>query len=331
MSYTTDQLLVFATNFDKYSSESLDKSAKKKEKLDPKAKVRNRGTACVPAESAKDKKDHFPINDEAQARNALARVHQYTSAPEWYSGSLKGLQALVARKVKAKYPKIDVGGKDSKKKKSAYYETVLRKLGQETNYGDMTEYELAELANKGEVHQGTQFYGEPWLRNLMNNGKISGKQYNSAKQVYQLQYGNSTPSGNQSTQSTPTAPAPTQQSGKAGPLQHRDDVENAQKRLNSMIMSGQLKSKALDPDGKLGNLTRGVLKEYKEFLGLPSFTDEQIIKSLNQTPQLPAQSTWVDDKMKGKQEGPVQTWATPAKPAEVPAPSPAAAPGQTTT
>ena len=89
--------------------------AKEKQKLDPKAKVRNRGTVCVPASSAKDKKDHFPINNEAQARNALARVHQYSSVPEWYSGSLKGLQALVSRKVHSKYPSIGKDKKSSKK------------------------------------------------------------------------------------------------------------------------------------------------------------------------------------------------------------------------
>lgn len=113
MSYTADQLLTLATNFDKITANSLIKTAQQK-KLDPKAEVRNRGTVCVPAEQAKDKKDHFPINDEAQARNALARVHQYNSVPEWYKGSLKGLQDLVSRKVHAKYPGI---GKDKKSSK----------------------------------------------------------------------------------------------------------------------------------------------------------------------------------------------------------------------
>jgi hypothetical protein len=122
MSYTIEQLLTLATQFDELSSESLQKTAAKK---DPKAEVRNRGNVCVPAEQAKDKKDHFPINSEAQARNALARVHQYSSVPEWYKGSLKGLQALVAKKVKAKYPKIDVGGKDKKSKKAALDEINL--------------------------------------------------------------------------------------------------------------------------------------------------------------------------------------------------------------
>ena len=116
MSFSPDQLIKMAVNYEHLATESLVATAKKKEKkkLDPKAKVRNRGTACVPAEKAKDKKDHFPINDADQARNALSRVHQYSSKPEWWSGSLKGLQDLVSRKVKAKYPKIDVGGKEKK-------------------------------------------------------------------------------------------------------------------------------------------------------------------------------------------------------------------------
>ena len=119
MSYNVQELLRLAWQFEKDAEESLVKTAKEKEKkkLDPKAKVRNRGTVCVPAEQAKDKKDHFPINDEGQARNALARVQQLSSAP-WYKGTLEGLKALVARKVKAKYPKIDVGGKKKEKKSS---------------------------------------------------------------------------------------------------------------------------------------------------------------------------------------------------------------------
>jgi hypothetical protein len=101
-------------------------SSKEKKKLDPKAKVRNRGTVCVPASQAKDKKDHFLINDEGQARNALARVHQYSSVPAWYNGSLKGLQALVSRKVHSKYPSI---GKDKSSKKKSALQVLLSKYG----------------------------------------------------------------------------------------------------------------------------------------------------------------------------------------------------------
>ena len=82
-------------------------------KLDPKAKVRSRGTVVFPAESksVKDKKDHFPINDANQARNAWARAHQYGSVPSWYNGSLKGLQDAVKRKVKGKFPGIEFAEK----------------------------------------------------------------------------------------------------------------------------------------------------------------------------------------------------------------------------
>lgn len=129
MSRTPEELLKLASDFDNVATRALVVTAKKKEKkkLDPKAKVRNRGTVCVPAESAKDKKDHFPINDEDQARNALARVHQYSSAPPWYSGSLKGLQDLVSRKVHSKYPSIGKSEKKSKKSSVEVSDSLLAK------------------------------------------------------------------------------------------------------------------------------------------------------------------------------------------------------------
>lgn len=55
-----------------------------------------------------DNKDHFPINDEAHARNALARANQYSDAPSWYDGSLKSLKKTVADAIKNKYPGIEV-------------------------------------------------------------------------------------------------------------------------------------------------------------------------------------------------------------------------------
>lgn len=94
------------------AADSLDKeAAKKKEKLDPNAGVRNRGDVCVPASKAKDKKDHFPINSLTQARNALSQVAKYTKVPPWYNGSLKSLVEIVKRKVHKKYPSI---GKEKK-------------------------------------------------------------------------------------------------------------------------------------------------------------------------------------------------------------------------
>jgi len=111
------------------SKASLVAEAAKKKKLDPKAKVRNRGTVCVPAESAKDKKDHFPINDEGQARSALSRVEGLTSAP-WYNGSLEGLRALVKRKVHSKYPSIGKSEKTSKKSSFEDFESLLATYAQ---------------------------------------------------------------------------------------------------------------------------------------------------------------------------------------------------------
>jgi len=95
------------------AAELFEKLAKK---LDPKAKVRNRGAVIFPAEHAKvtDNKDHFPMNDEAQARNALARANQFKKVPEWYSGSLQSLVSAVAKKVKAKYKNINVTEKSKK-------------------------------------------------------------------------------------------------------------------------------------------------------------------------------------------------------------------------
>jgi len=69
-------------------------------------KKRSRGTCVFQSThpKVKDKKDHFPINDLAHARNALARVEQYDSVPSWYDGTLGGLQGAVKREVYEKFP-----------------------------------------------------------------------------------------------------------------------------------------------------------------------------------------------------------------------------------
>ena len=89
------------------------KAAKKE---DPNAAVRNRGNVVFPAGSkkVKDNKDHFPINNADQARNALSRVAQYSSVPPWYSGSLSELQSAVRNAVSRKYKDINVtkGGEE---------------------------------------------------------------------------------------------------------------------------------------------------------------------------------------------------------------------------
>lgn len=59
----------------------------------------------------KDDKDHFPIPDIAHARNALARVNQYSSVPSWYDGTLTELKAKVRSAVHSRYPSIEMSDK----------------------------------------------------------------------------------------------------------------------------------------------------------------------------------------------------------------------------
>ena len=114
----------------------------KKEKLDPDAKVRNRGDVVFPAGSkdVTDNKDHFPINDKNQARNALSRVAQYSTSPSWYKGSLKSLQNKVRRIVKRKYSDIDVTGVKDNKKSKASHTAMLDAEKQEGSVVNWIEY-----------------------------------------------------------------------------------------------------------------------------------------------------------------------------------------------
>ena len=109
----------YCENYCVLAEEILEKVAKDTKKLDPKAGVRTKTDPVFPANSSnvKDNADHFPLSNIDQARNALARSHQYSSVPSWYKGSLKSLQEAVRRKVKAKYPSIEVS--EPKKKKSS--------------------------------------------------------------------------------------------------------------------------------------------------------------------------------------------------------------------
>ena len=97
----------------KLVAESFNEFLNESKKEDPKAEVRNRGNVVFPAESkaVKDDKDHFPINSASQARNALARVHQYNSVPSWYSGTLDTLVKKVVSAVHKKYPSIKIESK----------------------------------------------------------------------------------------------------------------------------------------------------------------------------------------------------------------------------
>ena len=109
-----------------YSLEALAKAKKKsKKKLDPKAKDRNRGKCIFPAESSKvnDHKDHYPINNEDQARAALRYAGKQKSAP-WYNGTVEQMQKAVERAVHNAYPGI---GKEEKKTKKSAIELIIEK------------------------------------------------------------------------------------------------------------------------------------------------------------------------------------------------------------
>ncbi|MDD5651693.1 MAG: hypothetical protein PHF86_14960 [Candidatus Nanoarchaeia archaeon] len=75
-----------------------------------KAKVRTRPNPVFDSTHSKvnDNKDHFPLGNANQARNALARVAQYTSKPKWYNGTLESLKNAVKRAVHKEYPLIEI-------------------------------------------------------------------------------------------------------------------------------------------------------------------------------------------------------------------------------
>ncbi len=93
------------------SEEEEEAVTEKKKNAD--AAIRNRGAVVFSANSpkVKDDKDHFPINNASQARNALARASQYSKKPEWYTGTLNELVSRVQKEVKANYPDIKVTDK----------------------------------------------------------------------------------------------------------------------------------------------------------------------------------------------------------------------------
>lgn len=153
-------------------------TAADKKKLDPKAKVRNKPSPVVPAERAKDKKDHFPLGSESQARNALARVMQYTSAPPWWKGSLKGLQDAVRRKVKSKYPGIE---QSSGKKKSSLMSDLVAFAHDVEKYAQM---QLPDDTLSGRGQGADLESSDPNVKN-----KASQKWYIQKVQEYLMQQG----------------------------------------------------------------------------------------------------------------------------------------------
>ena len=89
------------------------------------AQKSDRGDVVFAADNPRvtDKKDHFPINDANQARDALARVAQFEDSPKWWAGDLRSLQATVRRVVKAKFRTINVTEANCKAGFALYFAT----------------------------------------------------------------------------------------------------------------------------------------------------------------------------------------------------------------
>ena len=95
--------------------ENMIEEEKTKVEESKKTKQEMRGRCVFQSTNPKvtDNKDHFPINDANQARNALARVAQYDAVPKWYKGTLKALKAKVRSAVRKAYPSIKVTEKET--------------------------------------------------------------------------------------------------------------------------------------------------------------------------------------------------------------------------
>lgn len=79
------------------------------ESSQPKSKTRPNPVFDANDPDVLDDKDHFPLGDVDQARNALARVNQYDETPKWWKGtSLADMKKKVADAVKKEFPSIEV-------------------------------------------------------------------------------------------------------------------------------------------------------------------------------------------------------------------------------
>lgn len=113
------------------------------------SKAENRGDVVFSSTSplVNDNKDHFPINNLNQARNAIARVNQYDKIPDWYNGkSLKQLIDKVNKDVHEKYPSIkisDLNESDSEQHLNnvdKMYDTLLEFLGPKNLLNSLIKY-----------------------------------------------------------------------------------------------------------------------------------------------------------------------------------------------
>jgi hypothetical protein len=93
----------------------------------------------IPAKSFALPGGRYPINDPAHARNALARASQHASPAE---------KATIRRKVKAKYPAIDVSGLKKMKANGAISQRAAEKNGLSEEREESGEEEPETASNR---------------------------------------------------------------------------------------------------------------------------------------------------------------------------------------
>lgn len=315
MSYTADQILSFALDFERTTSESLVKSAKKKEdkkstkKEDKASSDKNKASA-----KEKDSKKKKPLPKKksfiTEFDNLIAKFAQMSQNQLGGAGSEEmiasdQLPPGTLDEIKVIVSLLNTSGTPKSKANA-------NNLNPFTVADPNRKFNLIHLLNglqnaARSLHADKDYDGQAQAQALYK--KLLGMKSTQA----------TTPGG-----TTPGAGANAGKggfggqpgSGATGPagatkphvaVKPREDVANAQRKLNNFIMTGKLQSKILDPDGKMGPLTRAVLKEYKDSLGLPSFTDEQMIVALNKAPE----STPTGGPATNQNQV-AQTWATPA-------------------
>lgn len=72
--------------------------------------AKSRGKCCLKKthKLVNDGKDHYPIKNVSQARNALSRVMGHESVPPWFDGTLTQLRRIVKSRVHKEFGSIDV-------------------------------------------------------------------------------------------------------------------------------------------------------------------------------------------------------------------------------
>ena len=140
-------------------------------KPNSKAKVRNKPSPVFDSKHPKvnDNKDHFPLGNMNQARNALARVNQYDTVPEWWNGNLQSLQNAVIKAVKKEYPSIEISEKakqtKEQEKKASFTEVFKELMVLKTNYPSA--YKAAVLNIKTKIASKTPYNG--WNAQELNS------------------------------------------------------------------------------------------------------------------------------------------------------------------